>query len=88
YLDTLFLKPGDKTLFAKWERATKLLGTEAEDAFIHLQGDDVDKVARLVKAEQAVSTLAVDLPEGVQESDVQLLTIQLLDAEGQAVSLT
>ncbi|HEP1813178.1 TPA: leucine-rich repeat protein, partial [Streptococcus suis] len=88
YLDTLFLKPGDKTLFAKWERATKLLGTEAEDAFIHLQGDDVDKVARLVKAEQAVRTLAVDLPEGVQESDVQLLTIQLLDAEGQAVSLT
>ncbi|HFI0571234.1 TPA: leucine-rich repeat protein, partial [Streptococcus suis] len=88
YLDTLFLKPGAKTLFAKWERATKLLGTEAEDAFIHLQGDDVDKVARLVKAEQAVSTLAVDLPEGVQESDVQLLTIQLLDAEGQAVSLT
>ncbi|MGU7915970.1 leucine-rich repeat protein [Streptococcus suis] len=88
YLDTLFLKPGDKTLFAKWERATKLLGTEAEDAFIHLRGDDVDKVARLVKAEQAVSTLAVDLPEGVQESDVQLLTIQLLDAEGQAVSLT
>ncbi|HGO8538224.1 TPA: InlB B-repeat-containing protein, partial [Streptococcus suis] len=88
YLDTLFLKPGDKTLFAKWERATKLLGTEAEDAFIHLQGDDVDKVARLVKAEQTVSTLAVDLPEGVQESDVQLLTIQLLDAEGQAVSLT
>ena len=78
YLDTLFLRPGDKTLFAKWEQATKLLGSKDETVFVTLNGEDVDRVRELVKSEE----INANLLQSLSQEDYYAVELRLVDENG------
>ena len=84
YFNTLFDKAGDKVLYAKWEKDTKILSDDDNIVTVTVSGNDVNVIGKVVKKE----VTNADILEKVGEHNNLLMEIQALDDDGNIVSLS
>ena len=84
YFNTLFDKAGDKVLYAKWEKDTKILSDDDNIVTVTVSGNDVNAIDKVVKKE----VTNADILEKVGDHNNLLMEIQALDDDGNIVSLS
>ena len=84
YFNTLFDKAGDKVLYAKWEKDTKILSDDDNIVTVTVSGNDVNVIGKVVKKE----VTNADILEKVGDNNNLLMEIQALDDDGNIVSLS
>ena len=84
FFNTLFDKAGDKVLYAKWEKDTKILSDDDNVVTVTVSGNDVNVIDKIVKKE----VTNADILEKVGDNDNLLMEIQALDDDGNIVSLS
>ena len=84
YFNTLFDKAGDKVLYAKWEKDTKILSDDDNIVTVTVSGNDVNAIDKVVKKE----VTNADILEKVGDNNNLLMEIQALDDDGNIVSLS
>ena len=84
YFNTLFDKAGDKVLYAKWEKDTKILSDDDNVVTVTVSGNDVNVIGKVVKKE----VTNADILEKVGDHNNLLMEIQALDDDGNIVSLS
>ena len=84
YFNTLFDKAGDKVLYAKWEKDTKILSDDDNVVTVTVSGNDVNVIGKVVKKE----VTNADILEKVGDHNNLLMEIQALDDDGNVVSLS
>ena len=84
FFNTLFDKAGDKVLYAKWEKDTKILSDDDNVVTVTVSGNDVNVIGKVVKKE----VTNADILEKVGDHNNLLMEIQALDDDGNIVSLS
>ena len=84
FFNTLFDKAGDKVLYAKWEKDTKILSDDDNVVTVTVSGNDVNVISKVVKKE----VTNADILEKVGDHNNLLMEIQALDDDGNVVSLS
>ena len=84
FFNTLFDKAGDKVLYAKWEKDTKILSDDDNVVTVTVSGNDVNVIGKVVKKE----VTNADILEKVGDHNNLLMEIQALDDDGNVVSLS
>ena len=84
FFNTLFDKAGDKVLYAKWEKDTKILSDDDNVVTVTVSGNDVNVIGKVVKKE----VTNADILEKVGGHNNLLMEIQALDDDGNVVSLS
>ena len=84
YFNTLFDKAGDKVLYSKWEKDTKILSDDDNIVTVTVSGNDVNSIDKVVKKE----VTNADILEKVGDHSNLLMEIQALDDDGNIVSLS
>ena len=84
FFNTLFDKAGDKVLYAKWEKDTKILSDDNNVVTVTVSGNDVNVIGKVVKKE----VTNADILEKVGDHNNLLMEIQALDDDGNVVSLS
>ena len=84
YFNTLFDKAGDKVLYAKWEKDTKILSDDDNVVTVTVSGNDVNVIGKVVKKD----VTNADILEKVGDHNNLLMEIQALDDDGNIVSLS
>ena len=84
FFNTLFDKAGDKVLYAKWEKDTKILSDDDNVVTVTVSGNDVNVIGKVVKKE----VTNADILEKVGDHNNLLMEIQALDDGGNVVSLS
>ena len=84
FFNTLFDKAGDKVLYAKWEKDTKILSDDDNVVTVTVSGNDVNVIGKVVRKE----VTNADILEKVGEHNNLLMEIQALDDDGNIVSLS
>ena len=84
FFNTLFDKAGDKVLYAKWEKNTKILSDDDNVVTVTVSGNDVNVIGKVVKKE----VTNADILEKVGDNNNLLMEIQALDDDGNVVSLS
>ena len=84
YFNTLFDKAGNKVLYAKWEKDTKILSDDDNIVTVTVSGNDVNAIDKVVKKE----VTNADILEKVGDHSNLLMEIQALDDDGNIVSLS
>ena len=84
FFNTLFDKAGDKVLYAKWEKDTKILSDDDNIVTVTVSGNDVNMIGKVVKKE----VTNADILEKVGDNNNLLMEIQALDDDGNVVSLS
>ena len=84
FFNTLFDKAGDKVLYAKWEKDTKILSDDDNIVTVTVSGNDVNVIGKVVKKE----VTNADILEKVGDHNNLLMEIQALDDDGNVVSLS
>ncbi len=84
FFNTLFDKAGDKVLYAKWEKDTKILSDDKNVVTVTVSGNDVNVIDKIVKKE----VTNADILEKVGDHNNLLMEIQALDDDGNIVSLS
>ena len=84
FFNTLFDKAGDKVLYAKWEKDTKILSDDDNIVTVTVSGNDVNVIGKVVKKE----VTNADILEKVGDHNNLLMEIQALDDDGNIVSLS
>ena len=84
FFNTLFDKVGDKVLYAKWEKDTKILSDDDNVVTVTVSGNDVNVIGKVVKKE----VTNADILEKVGDHNNLLMEIQALDDDGNIVSLS
>ena len=84
FFNTLFDKAGDKVLYAKWEKDTKILSDDDNVVTVTVSGNDVNVIGKVVKKK----VTNADILEKVGDHNNLLMEIQALDDDGNIVSLS